>query len=125
MTRHRVEHLVLHLGKEQAGGRGVVGVVDRQSEQIADLLIETLFRRPNIPDAFKLFVEIVPSSSVLQAFVVHDETLDQELFQMGCGPLTELRTARRLHPVAYCQDHVQVVELDGPPHLARPFESNY
>src|SRR3546814_19357446 len=64
-------------------------------------------------------VEVVRASvRILQALVIHDETLEQVILERGGGPATALHPARRAHPVADGQDGVEAVERDRPAHLA-------
>lgn len=118
VLRHRVEHLVLHLGEEQGSRLGIVPVVDREREEVAHLLVEALLRRADVADALEQLVEVIPVGRILQALVVHDEALHEVFAQVRRGPLAELRAARRPHAIADRQDHVEVVELHGAPHSA-------
>lgn len=106
-----VDQFVLHLGKEVLRRPVVRPVVTAQGEEVAHLLVEALLRGADLTDALKQLVEVVPAAGVLEAFVVHDEALDQIFTQVGSGPLAELGTAGRAHAVTDGQDHLQAVEL--------------
>ena len=104
----------MHLGKKELGGLVVGLVVAAEGEEVAHLLVEALFGRADLADARQQFVEVVPATGVLEAFVVHDEAFDQVFGQVGGGPLAELGAAHRTHPVAHGEDEGQAVQL----HLA-------
>lgn len=105
-----VEELVLHLGEEE-GGFVLAGlVVAAEGEEVADFLVEALFRGPNLADAGEKFVEVVPTTGVLQALVVHDEAFEDVFLEVGAGPLAELDAAGRTDAVANGENEVEVVE---------------
>ena len=54
---------------------------------------------------------MVLAAGILQPLVVHHEAFDDELPQMGGGPLSELRATGRAYPVADRANQVEVVEL--------------
>ena len=105
------QQLVLGFGKEELGGTVVGPIVGTEREKVAHLLVKALLGGADLADAGQQLVEVVPAAGVLEPLVVHDEALDQILGQVGGGPLAELGAARRAHPVAHRQDHVQVVML--------------
>ncbi|MNY54685.1 hypothetical protein D3C86_1905810 [compost metagenome] len=88
------EHLVLHLLEEQAGGLAGALVIHGSGVEIANLLVEALLAGADLADALQQLVEVVPAAGVLQALVVHDEAFDQQLAQLGGGPLAKLRATR-------------------------------
>src|SRR5690606_17852003 len=117
--------LVLHLGEEQRSLLFAVLVIHAEREQVADLLVETFLRRTNVADARQQLVEMIHSAGVLEAFVVHDEALDQIFGQLRGGPLAELRAARGTDPVTDGQDGVEMVVIDVPADVATAFVLNY
>src|SRR5690554_2050187 len=100
MASGGIQQFVLHLGKELRGLALTGLVVTAEGEQVANLLIEALFRSANITNAFQQLIEVIPAAGVLEALIVHHEALEQELLEMGAGPLTKLHATRRTHAIA-------------------------
>ncbi len=67
-------------------------VIHAEGEDVADLLIESRFRCPDVPNAGEEFIEVV-EAWVLEAFVIHDEALHQVVLQRRRGPLPKLGAA--------------------------------
>ena len=119
-----VEELVLHLGEEERGFLFTSLVVIAEGEEVADFLVEAFFRGPDVADAGEEFVEVIPTSGVLEALVVHDEAFDNVFLQMGAGPLSELNTTRGADAVADGEDEIEVIELDRALNLAFSLDLN-
>jgi hypothetical protein len=111
------EHqLVLDGGKERFGGLGGAVVVGAAGfEEVADLLVEPLFRGADVADAPQQLVKIVEPARLLQPGVVQHKTLDQELAQHGGRPAAELAAARAADAVADRQNGVEIVDLERAP----------
>ena len=77
----REEQLVLDGGEEAPRRvRGAV-VVRACREDIEDLLVEALLRRPDVPNPGQQLVEVVRAGGILEPEVVECEALDEELAQ--------------------------------------------
>ena len=63
-------------------------------------------------DAREEFVEIVPAAGILEAFVVHDEALDDEFAKAGIGPATELGATGRFDAEAHGEGGLKIVVGD-------------
>src|SRR5690606_38919086 len=109
---------------ENLRGQIVGRVVAAERKQISDLLIETLLRGPNLPNACEQLVEVIPALRVLQSLVIHHESLNQEFPQVSCGPLAELGATRRANAIANRQDQVEVVVGNCSFYLAFSFSLN-
>jgi len=59
-----------------------------------------------------------------QPFIVQHEAFDDILIQALRGPAAKLQAPVAAHPVAYSQNHVQVVEVHQPLDLATAFGLN-
>ena len=75
-----VDQLVLDGGKERfGGGCATVVVAAAGFEQIAQGLVEALFRTADIADATQQLLEVIRALGILEPLVVQKETLDQIL----------------------------------------------
>jgi hypothetical protein len=74
--------------------------VDAQGKDIGDLLIKALFGHADRADAANEFVEIIVPG-LAQAFVIHDEALDDIFLEPLRRPTAKLGTARRCHAITY------------------------
>ena len=117
-------HLVLHGRKELPRGLHAWIVINPRGVNLQHLAPESLFRRPDVPDARQQLIKIIAAPGLLEPLIVHRETLDDILPQPLCGPDAELRAAMRLYAVADGDDDVQVIELDLPADLATTFTLN-
>ena len=99
-------------------------IITAEGEELADFLVETLFRGQDVADAGQEFIEIVQATGVLEALVVHDEAFDEVFLEMTAGPLAELDAPGRADAVADGQNEVEVVELDCALDLTFPLGLN-
>lgn len=124
MAGDGVEDLVLHLSKEDLGLPLAGLVVAAEGEEVAHLLVETLLRGADLPDAGEQLVEVVPAARVLQPLIVHEEAFHQKLPQMGGRPLAELGATRGADPVTDGEDEVEIVEQCAALHLTAALSLN-
>jgi hypothetical protein len=85
-------------------------------------------RRADIANALQKIVEVVSLTRpwrVLQALVVHDEALLDELFEQLDRPPSELRSSVTAHPEAHREDGGQRVVQHLPGDGATPLGSNH
>jgi hypothetical protein len=107
--------LVLHR-LEENGALFVPGiVVHARGVEIEDLPVQHLLAAPDVANPVQQLLPIAPAAKVLQPGVVHSEALDQILTEPFGGPDAELRRHAGTHSIAQRDDHVEIVELDGPP----------
>ncbi len=117
-------HLVLHRLEKPFRGIGARVVIDAGRVDIEHLFVEQLFRGADVADACEQFFEII-RVGVFQAFVIHDEALDQKFRERRRRPPPELRAARGADPEADGHDHRQIVVGDLPLDLPAAFGLNY
>lgn len=86
---------------------------------IQEQSLRALLGGPDLADAGQQFVEVVPAAVALEAFVIHDETLDEVFGKIGGGPLAELGAVHAFDAVADGQDHFEAIELGLALDLAR------
>ncbi|EKD40795.1 MAG: hypothetical protein ACD_74C00161G0001 [uncultured bacterium] len=106
--------LVLDLGEEGLGGRGVLVIVHAGGVDVGDLLIKAPLAEADFPNLFQQALEIILAQkrAVLHALLVQHIALDGKLAQHPGGPLAELGSSHRIDPVADGDDGVEVVEID-------------
>jgi len=119
--------LVLDDLEEFLSGFGPGVVINGELIDVLDLLIEALFRGPDVADALQEYIEIVRAQgfSLFKALVIHDKALDQVFAQMLGGPLAELGAPEGPDPVAHGEDHVEVIMSNEPFHAPAALGSNY
>ena len=108
-------HLVLDGDEEPLRGLDARVVVDAGGVDVEDLAVKDLLGGADVPDPREELVEVVGGAGagrVLEALVVEDEALDDELAEVGGRPLAELDAARGAHAVADGEDHRQAVVLE-------------
>jgi hypothetical protein len=83
---------------------------------VSDLLVEPPLTGPDLTNPFQELIEVIQPKrfSLLEAFVVHHESLDHEFLQGLRRPDTKLRGLVAVHAVADSDDGIQVVELYFP-----------
>src|SRR6266540_130144 len=111
--------LILYGGEELPADFGVSVVVDAGRVYVGDLLVKQALRSSDVADAGQQFIEVVVTQGAtgLYPVVVQGKPLGEQLGQPARRPLAELRTDGRPNPVADCQDHLQVIMVDGPANL--------
>jgi hypothetical protein len=125
LSRDRPVQLVLHGGEEGLRQLGIGVVVDGGCVDVGDLLVEAALRRADGLDPLEQFVEVVERQvRVLEAFIVEDEALDDELTQALRGPDPERRGRLGADPVPDRDDHVQVVVPQGAADFAATLLAN-
>ena len=83
---------------------------------VRDFLIKAPFTGANVADAFQLFFKIILPEEVLrlfQALIVHDIALDNVLLQDSVCPDAEHGGFFGVHPIADCNDRVQIIVPRG------------
>jgi len=118
-----VEQLVLDRRKELPGDIARPVIVDALREEIADLLVEALLRRPDGPDSLEKLVEVVDLSA-LEPLVRQSKAFDEVLGQHGRRPLAKVNGEGRRHPVPDRKDHLEVIDLDPTPDRSHAFLAN-
>ena len=107
----RVKQLVLDLLEEQHRFLFPDLVVRTQGEDVPDFLVHSRVRRPDFAGAGQQLIKVIPAAGIPEAFIVHDEPLDDELVQMGVRSLAKLRSASGPHPKTNRQNEFEIVEL--------------
>ncbi len=107
-----MQHLVLNRRVECLCAVRVRVIVCTGGVDVPHLLIESLLRRAYLADFLEQLVEIVKAGCRFQPSVIDRKALHQILAEPIGGPLPELGPSRRSHPIAYRQNHLQVVVPD-------------
>jgi len=119
--------LVLHLGKESLGGRGILVLVDAGGVDVGNFLIKPTFTEPDLPDLFRQTLKVIlpKEGAVLHALLIQHIALDGKLPQNLGGPLAELGGPNRIDPVTHRYDGVQIIELNIPGNFTFALSLNY
>ena len=120
--------LVLDAGGELLGHWSILVVVDSKRIDVGDLLVEAPLAGSDLPNALQQLFEVITakeSVSLLEALVVHDKALDEELPQVLGGPNAKLGRLEAIDPVADRDDSIEVVVLYRALDGTGTFLSNY
>ena len=119
-------HFVLHGLEELDADRLRRIVVDTGSVDVSDFLVKAPLGGADVLNPPQQLVEIIERLvGIFQAFVVEDETLDDEFTQFLRGPDAKARGQGAFNAVADGDDGVEVVMLHRAGHLSVSLLSNY
>ena len=105
-----VVHLVLHRGKKLLGDSRLRVVIHAGGIDVRNLLIEAALARADVLQPLRQLIKVItPFTGVFQALVIQHKAFDDELLQLGIGPLPKAHTSLAAHPKAQGQHHLQVV----------------
>lgn len=126
MAGRGVFQLVLHGLEKELRLLALAVIIDGQSENITHLGIEPFFAGTDVADPFKQLVEVIRAEllGVAQALVVEHKALSHILGQNPAGPAPEMNTDIAAHPIADCQDPIEVIVIPLPFDLARALHLN-
>jgi len=117
--------LVLHRLEEGDALRLSGVVIDAGGVDVGDLLVEPPLGSADVLNPPEQFLEIIEGLvGVLQAFVVEDEALDDELAESLRGPDTEAGGDGAFDAVADGDDRIEVVEIQRPSDLTASLLTN-
>ena len=120
--------LVLDRLEEGLGDVGILVVVDAALLiDIGDFEVETPLAGADGANPLKELIEIVLAETLalLKPFIVKDKSLDEILAQNLGSPDAELSCLPAIHPIAYGDDGVQIVEIYFAGDFAPTFGLNY
>ena len=86
--------------------------------EVEHLPIHYLLAGANVADTVEQLFPIVAAAQILQALVIHGEAFFEVLLQHGGGITPEFYAPGGTDAVAYCEDHIKIVEFNGALNLA-------
>jgi hypothetical protein len=104
-------HLVLDCFEEVLRGFGPGVIIDAEGINFQYLAVEDLLRGADVTDTSK-------------EFVVKGKALDEIFFECPGCPHPELDTAQAVYPIAYADNHVQVIVLYVATYIPQTFLLN-
>ena len=82
------------------------------------------FPQTGFADALKKLIKVDAGFGVLEALVIHDEALDDQFFQLCCGPVAELYATGGTDAITDCEYGFKVVVFDFAFNLAGALDLN-